>query len=117
MFYFLPRLLPAFVLFLVCTAAQPPMTASLNGTIFDEYRKPMMGVTVLLKHLPTGTYRGAITRSDGQYALTKLRTGGPYSVTLAFTGYKGQSKDSLMLEDGQKLSLDFNMQRSENGRR
>lgn len=112
MLKFFTRLFPAIVLLVFCSASFQPTTATVNGTITDEENKPMMGVTVLLKHLPTGTYRGAITRADGRYALTKLRTGGPYSAMLSFTGYKGQTKDSLMLEDGQKLSLDFKMLRS-----
>ena len=33
-------------------------------------------------------------------------------VNLAAVNYHFQTKDSLMLEDGQKLMIDFNMQRS-----
>jgi len=97
------------MLLMVFGVSGEPTHATVTGIIIDEQNEPLMGVTVLMKHLPTCTFRGAITRPDGRFALQNIRSGGPYTLTLSYTGYKNQTKDSLLLEDGKKLSFDFKM--------
>jgi hypothetical protein len=91
-------------------ASTGPQGATISGYVTDNHKEPLQGVTVVMKHLPTGTFRGAITQSDGHYVLRNLRPGGPYSILLSMTGFKSQSRDSLRLKDGQKLVMDFRMQ-------
>jgi hypothetical protein len=90
-------------------SASLPEGGSLTGIVTDGHKQPLMGVTVVIKHIPTGTFRGAITRADGRYMLRNLRSGGPYSIMLSMTGYKSQSVDNITLKDGQKMVMDFKM--------
>jgi hypothetical protein len=85
-------------------------TATLHGLITDERNQPLMGVTVVVKHLPTNTFRGTLTETNGQYELRNLRAGGPYLLTLSYTGYKTQYRDSIVLNEGEMRHLDFKMQ-------
>ncbi len=107
MLLFVFRFFPAFILLLSPSVA--PQGATLRGTVTDEHAEPMMGVTVLMKHLPTSTFRGAITRADGSFMLSNLRAGGPYAITLAYTGYTAPGRDSLQLGEGQQQVLNFRM--------
>jgi uncharacterized membrane protein len=108
MLTFITRYAWLFLVAAVSTSAVPE-GASVTGIVTDDRKEPLMGVTVVIKHVPTGTFRGAITRADGRYMLRGLRSGGPYSIMLSMTGYKSQSKDDIQLKDGQKLVLDFRM--------
>jgi hypothetical protein len=47
------------------------------------------GANVIAIHLPSGTSYEATTRSDGRFQINGVRVGGPYSVTVAYTGGGG----------------------------
>ena len=49
----------------------------------------MAGANVIAIHLPSGTTYEATTRADGRFQINNVRVGGPYSVTVAFTGGGG----------------------------
>jgi hypothetical protein len=97
------------VLFLCGLCAYTTASSSIYGTITDAQHEPVQGVTVIVKHLPTNTFRGTLSQADGTYNLRNLRGGGPYLMTLSFTGYKTIYKDSILLKDGQKLNANFVM--------
>ncbi|MEI6408469.1 MAG: carboxypeptidase-like regulatory domain-containing protein [Bacteroidota bacterium] len=98
------------VLFLCGLCAYTTASSSIYGTITDEQHEAVQGVTVIVKHLPTSTYRGTLSLADGTYNLKNLRGGGPYLMTLSYTGFKTVYKDSILIKDGQKLNLNFEMQ-------
>jgi hypothetical protein len=104
------RLSSLVFLFCILCAHSRQATATLQGLIMDERNQPLMGVTVVVKHLPTNTFRGTLTENNGAYELRNLRAGGPYLLTLSYTGYKTQYRDSLILNEGEIRQLDFKMQ-------
>ena len=78
---------------------------------FNDIRRgiPRVSRTVLSERLQALVFIGAITRADGSYMLSNLRPGGPYAMTLVFTGYKSEGQDSLSLAEGQQQVLNFTM--------
>ena len=46
----------------------------------------MAGASVIAIHLPSGTTYETTSRADGRFMIINMRVGGPYSVTVAFTG-------------------------------
>jgi hypothetical protein len=97
------------LLILFGSAFKSDRATLLVGTITDDHKEPLMGVTVVAKHLSTSTFRGCITNSEGRFTLKNLRHGGLYSITLSYTGYKTLVKDSLLIVEGAPLELNFQM--------
>ena len=61
-------------------------TGSLNGRVQNATQEPVAGASVIAIHLPSGTTYESTTRSDGRFVIINMRVGGPYSVTVAYTG-------------------------------
>jgi hypothetical protein len=77
--------------------------------VLDETRQALQGVTVVAKHLSTSTFRGCVTDENGYFLLKNLRNGDFYQLTLSFTGYKNQTKDSVLIREGHPVEIEFQM--------
>src|ERR1700733_9816937 len=84
-------------------------TSEIQGTITDDKQAPLMGATVTATHSPTGTKYSTTTRKDGRFNLPNLRIGGPYVVTVSFSGFKEEKQDSVTLLLGQEFKADFSL--------
>ncbi|MBL7828752.1 MAG: TonB-dependent receptor [Saprospiraceae bacterium] len=103
----------AVVLLMTATSMNAQVTtASIGGNITDENGQALAGVTVQAVHTPSDTAYGTYSRSDGRYTLPNLRVGGPYTVSLSYTGYEATNTEGLILSVGQKLPLDLKMKSS-----
>src|SRR5690349_5211400 len=80
-------------------------TATIAGQVTDETGNALAGVTIVASHTPSGTSYGTYSREDGRYTLPNLRVGGPYTISLSYTGYSAKNTEGLMLSVGQKLPL------------
>src|SRR6188508_561974 len=85
---FLTRLVLSFVAVcaLALNAHAQVTTGSLNGKVQNATQQPVAGASVIAIHLPSGTTYETTTRSDGRFIIINMRVGGPYSVTVAYTG-------------------------------
>ncbi len=106
--YFLFSLF-AFIVFSFSLKAQVSTTATISGIVTDANGEPLIAATVTATHLPSGTFYGTTTRSDGKFTLPNLRVGGPYVVEASYIGSKKQKYDNIFLQLGQKLSLEFKL--------
>lgn len=101
------------MLFFLATAAcrilAQEVSGSMSGRILDNTNAFLSGVTVTARHLPTGTRYLTTTNSYGRYSLVNLRIGGPYTLSVTFTGMKSQQKDSIMISLGTPTTIDFMM--------
>src|SRR5688572_32866818 len=70
-------------------AAQGVTTGAIGGRVLNAQMQPVAGANVIAIHEPSGTSYEATTRADGRYTIPGMRVGGPYSVTVAFTGGAG----------------------------
>lgn len=98
----------AFILLLwpFCCLTAQETTAEITGFITDK-KLPLVGASVIAKHLPTGTQYSTESRKDGRYNLANLKIGGPYTVTVSFVGYRAEKRDSIRLIIGQEFVADF----------
>ena len=85
-------------------------TATLSGSVTDEAGKPLNGATVKIIFANAGINKTAISKSNGSFFVPNLRVGGPYKVTVSFTGFKQKSEDDVVLELGQNTTLDFKLE-------
>jgi hypothetical protein len=71
---------------LAVTAAAQVTTGSLNGKIQNEKLEGVAGASIIAIHLPSGTTYETASRADGRFGIINMRVGGPYSVTVAYSG-------------------------------
>ena len=77
--------------------------ASISGIVSDENGDPFGGVTVFLEN----TAKGAVSDSDGKYAITSLKAG-DYTVIFKFIGYETKSQ-KVTLAEGANQTLSMQM--------
>ena len=90
-------------------------TGSLNGRVQNAQQEPVAGANVIAIHLPSGTSYEATSRADGRFTIVGMRVGGPYSVTVAYTGAGTAAFAPVTQEDievllGVGTDLNFNVQ-------
>ena len=103
--YKLVIMLLALMLLLVSGSvfAQGMTTAAISGTITGSDGENLPGANIVAVHEPSGTQYGVTSRPDGKYSLLRLRTGGPYTLTVSFVGFTSQKKEDIYLQLGQNL--------------
>ncbi len=107
-----------FSLVAVCALAIPASaqvtTGSLNGVVQNEQQQGVSGANVIAIHLPSGTAYETTTRSDGRFVILNMRVGGPYSVTVAYSGSGGaafapDTQDNVEVNLGVATDLNFSV--------
>ncbi len=68
------------------TASAQVTTGSLGGKVQNATQEGVAGASIIAIHLPSGTTYETTSRADGRFQVINMRVGGPYSVTVAYTG-------------------------------
>ena len=90
--------------------AQGVTNASMQGRITDRTTgEELIGANVVIVHEPTGTVYGNSTDVDGFFRLPNLRVGGPYTVTVTYTGYETAVEEGIYLALGQTYRLNLDL--------
>lgn len=90
--------------------AQGVTTSSMNGRILDkESGEPLIGANVVAVHVPTGSVYGNSTNLDGIYRIANMRVGGPYQITVSYTGYADMVRENVYLQLGQAFQYDLEL--------
>ena len=84
-------------------------TATLSGSVINNEGKALAGATVKIMYSNAGINKTTVTQSNGSYVMPNLRVGGPYTVTVSFTGFEQKSETNIVLELGQNTSVDFKL--------
>ncbi len=91
---------------------QGSTTASLNGQIIDKDDMALIGANITAVHTPTGTLYGNSTDVDGYYTISNMRVGGPYTITISYTGYEDFVRNDVYLRLGQSFRINHVLQES-----
>src|SRR5688572_7474887 len=86
-------------------SGQGVTTGSITGVVADEQMRAVAGASVVAIHAPSGSVYEATTRGDGRYSIPGMRVGGPYSVTVSFTGTGGGTAFQPQTEDNITVNL------------
>jgi hypothetical protein len=89
--------------------AQGVTTSGLSGFVTDKSGKPIAGATVTVVQDATGARYVATARSTGQYSLSGLAAGGPYTITATATGLPPAEKKDVYLNLGETGTADLEM--------
>jgi hypothetical protein len=94
--------------------AGPPLrsqviTASLEGTVLDPSGAAVPKASVTVVNTSTNLEARTVTGSDGRYSFPSLPPGGPYTITVAGSGFNTEVRTGITLEVNQSLRLDFTL--------
>src|SRR5262245_35998117 len=92
--------------------AQGVTTGILVGRVVNEQQQPVAGASVIAIHLPSGTSYETTTRTDGKFTIPAMRVGGPYSVTVAYTGtgtaaFAPETQENIQINLGTATDVAF----------
>ena len=79
-------------------------TSGLDGRVMTG-TELAIGATITLTHEPTGNVLHAVTNEEGEYHLSGLRPGGPYTVTVSYLGHLSKRFDNVRLMVGKRTLL------------
>ncbi len=102
-----PRCLLAFFAFVTMLSAQE-FRATVTGQVTDKSGAVMPGVAVLITNVDTAEVTRAVTTAQGDYTLPFLLPG-KYRLTVAAAGFKGYVRDGIVLNVGDTLGVDIQM--------
>jgi hypothetical protein len=96
------------------TASAQVTTGSLNGKVQNVQQEGVSGASVIAIHLPSGTTYETTSRADGRFMIINMRVGGPYSVTVAYSGtgtaaFAPETQENVEINLGVATDLVFNV--------
>jgi hypothetical protein len=92
------------LLFSLSLSAQTT-TSKINGIITDTTGETLFGANIMALHTPTGTVSGTTALDNGRYALSNLRIGGPYTISVSYLGYKSKKITNVFLTLGKTTNI------------
>jgi hypothetical protein len=104
-------LLRASLVLLAAALAAPAfaqVTGGIYGTVTDETRAVLPGVTVTVTNTQTNERRSTTTNSAGAYSLPQLSIG-TYSVRAELAGFKAVTQDGVQLSLNRNAKVDFTL--------
>jgi hypothetical protein len=84
--------------------AQGGLTGQITGTVVDNTKAVLPGVTVTVTNANTGVSRDAVTDGSGAYVITNLLAG-TYTVRVNLAGFRPAEQTGLQLLAQQRLAL------------
>ena len=84
-------------------------TSNVTGFVKSDNGEPLVGATVKVTHIPTGTVYTTITKNQGKYDLGNLNPGGPYSFQVSFVNFQTFKRDEIYLALGESSNQDFQL--------
>ncbi|HVU35447.1 MAG TPA: TonB-dependent receptor [Opitutaceae bacterium] len=98
-----------FLAFVIGAYGQGITTSAINGLVTDKQGKPIAGATVTIVHDESGTTAATTTRPNGQYNISGLRPGGPYTLTVASPQFTSETVKDINLELGDSTVQDVSL--------
>jgi len=80
--------------------AQGVTTSSITGRVKDSKGEALVGANIQAEHLPSGSLYGNSTDDGGYFRVPGMRVGGPYKITVTYTGYKEKIIENVTLSLG-----------------
>ncbi len=78
--------------------AQSATSSGIIGSITDDSGNSVAGVSLTLRHEPTGSTYSTTAQSTGRFSFQGLRVGGPYTLTAEAQGYRTTVRQNVFVE-------------------
>jgi hypothetical protein len=95
----------AMLLLPVLTFAQNT-TGNISGSVKADNGEVLVGATISVLHVPTGSVYSAQTRKSGLFDVSNLQPGGPYVVTVSYVNYQSEKKEDIYVALGDVVRID-----------
>ena len=89
-------------------------TSTISGKVTDQAGEGLVGATVVAVHVPSGTRYGASTSASGRYLLPAVRVGGPFIISVTYTGFEPQDREAIFTSLGTASNVDFSIKEAGN---
>ena len=101
------RIIPllAFTFILTFVTKAQVTTSSITGTVKGANGDYLLGATITVTHLPSGTVYSTLAKQGGVFNLQGLRVGGPYTIRVDFVGQKSEVFDEVYLQLGEPYNV------------
>lgn len=97
------------LLLCLTTVAMAQITTSgMSGKVTAD-GEDVIGATIEVVHVPSGTKYQAVTNTKGMYAINGMRPGGPYTVKVSYIGYQTKDVKDVKLQLGQTYNLNVSL--------
>jgi len=80
-------------------------TSSITGTVKAAGGESLTGATIKAIHQPSGTVYTTVATTDGRFTIPNMQVGGPYIVTITYTGYEKDEVKDVYLKLGEAFVL------------
>lgn len=91
-------LLSVALLLVVAVATAQVTTSSIRGRVTtNDKNYPLSGAAIVALHNPSGTQYGTIADGEGYFAISGMRVGGPYTISVTYVGFNDVVYTDLML--------------------
>lgn len=84
-------------------------TGTVTGIVKTTDKQGLEGATITLFHNPSGTQYVTLSRKEGSFTLIGLRVGGPYTLTVTYTGLKKQTRENITVSLGDPYDINVIM--------
>jgi glycerophosphoryl diester phosphodiesterase len=75
--------------------------------VVNNEQKPQAGASVTVRNESTGFNANTLTNSQGEFTFKELPLGGPYTVTVTYSGFGEQSRSGYSLNQGLLYSMPY----------
>ncbi|WP_072989727.1 TonB-dependent receptor [Flavobacterium segetis] len=85
--------------------AQGNTNSSISGNVYEKDSQTLPGASILAVHTPSGTRYSASTDYTGNFSISNMRVGGPYSITVTFVGFSNFVVNDVYLQLGENKTF------------
>ncbi len=96
----------ALILLSFVTIAQVT-NSSITGSVAGDDKNPLQGATITALHQPSGTRYVTSSGKGGLFTFPSVRVGGPYKVTVSFSGYADKEQNDVYASLGNTVNVDL----------
>src|SRR5215211_955343 len=89
--------------------AQGVTTGAIGGTVTHDNGEPLSGAQILVVNTATGFRTGTVSRDNGQFLVSGLEVGGPYTVTVRRIGYEPHTRQNVIIQLSQTERIAVNL--------
>jgi len=82
-------------------------TGNISGSVKADNGEVLVGATISVLHIPTGTVYNAQTRKTGFFDVSNVQPGGPYVVTVSYVNYQSEKREDVYVSLGDAVRLDI----------
>lgn len=95
----------AMLLLPVLTFAQNT-TGNISGSVKADNGEVLVGATINVLHVPTGTVYNVQSRKTGLFDVSNVQPGGPYVVTVSYVNYQSEKREDIYVALGDVVRVD-----------